>query len=49
MTENTGVPAATKRPSWMLSTWVAMPFIGARSTVWSRLRCAWSSAALAIA
>ena len=47
ITANTGVPAVTKRPSWMLSTCVAMPSIGARSTVWSRSRCAWSSAALA--
>ena len=29
----------TKRPSWIWSTWVAMPPIGARITVWSRLRC----------
>ena len=47
MTLNTGVPAVTKRPSWIWSTWVAMPAIGARITVWSRLRWAWSSAALA--
>ena len=26
---NTGMPAVTKRPSWMLSTWVAVPAIGA--------------------
>src|SRR6266576_1503550 len=47
MTENTGAPAMTKRPSWMLSTWVATPFIGARTVVRSRLRWASSSAALA--
>ena len=32
ITANTGVPAVTKRPSWMLSTCVAMPSIGARSS-----------------
>ena len=47
MIENTGVPAVTKRPSWIWSTWVATPAIGARITVWSRLRSASSSLALA--
>ena len=47
ITENTGVLAGTKRPSWMLSTCVAMPSIGARTTVWSRSRWACSTAALA--
>ena len=46
---NTGAPAMTKRPSWICSTCVAMPAIGARIMVWSRLRWAWSSAALACA
>ena len=49
ITENTGAPAIAKRPSWIWSTCVAMPLIGARITVWSRLRSAWSSAALACA
>jgi hypothetical protein len=39
-TVNTGVLAMTKRPSWMLSTCVAVPSIGARSMVWSRSRLA---------
>ncbi len=43
------MPAATKRPTWMLSTCVAVPEIGARTTVWSKSRCALSSAALACA
>ena len=43
----TGIPAVTNRPSWMLSTWVAVPGIGALTRVWSRSRCAWSTAALA--
>ena len=47
MTENTGAPAMTWRPSWICSTWVAVPFIGARTVVRSRLRWASSSAALA--
>jgi len=46
MTENTGAPAITKRPSWICSTWVATPFIGARTVVKSRLRWASSRAAL---
>ena len=44
---STGVPAVTKRPSWMLSTCVAVPAIGDLSLVWSRSRSACSSAALA--
>ena len=47
MTENTGAPDITKRPSWICSTCVATPFIGARTVVRSRLRWASSSAALA--
>ena len=31
--QDTGVPAATNRPSWMLSTCVAVPAIGARMIV----------------
>ena len=42
-----GVPAATKRPSWIFSTWVAVPDMGARTIVWARLRSASSTAALA--
>ena len=44
-----GVPACTKRPTWMLSTCVAVPEIGARTVVWSKSRCAASSMALACA